>query len=111
MKKGETDGAEAAVGCLLMIGLVPVTVLMKGWTVQCLWAWFAVPLGVPAVGFWLATGVGLLASALAGRAGKRPDPDESPMQAVFWAAMNAVVYPLVLLGLGLVCRAAMTAGY
>ena len=41
---------------------IPVGILLRGWVILSYWAWFIMPLGAPAIGFWHALG----ASALVG---------------------------------------------
>lgn len=46
---------------------MPASTVTNGLAVMWLWRWFVTPFGVPAVGFWHAVGVSMLASFLAMR--------------------------------------------
>lgn len=47
---------------------MPASTVTNGLAVMWLWRWFVAPLGIPAIGFWHAVGVSMLASILAMRA-------------------------------------------
>ena len=40
--------------------LMALSTLVSGWAISTLWAWFVVPLGVVAIGFWHALGLSCL---------------------------------------------------
>lgn len=56
-----TESGGAGVLWQLLIN-APAGILLRGWVILSYWAWFIIPLGAPAIGFWHALG----ASALVG---------------------------------------------
>lgn len=45
---------------LFVIGLIFVGVVLRGWALSTLWAWFLVPIGVPAIGIATALGISVI---------------------------------------------------
>lgn len=60
----KVNGGLVALGCFAMLVLIPVSVVLSiiigGYTIQQLWGWFVVPLGLPAIGYLHAAGLGSL---------------------------------------------------
>lgn len=66
------DGEKVAMGCLLVLALLPFGVAFRAFVLSRLWAWFLVPLGVPALAVGHA--LGLIALAVLVMPGRtRPD--------------------------------------
>jgi hypothetical protein len=66
---------------LIAIALIPVILLAAAFTVQHLWAWFAVPLGLPAISMSHAYGLSILIGTMA----KQRDcekPKKSPLKSL-----------------------------
>jgi hypothetical protein len=47
--------------CAVLIMMIAL-VITNGIVVSCMWNWFIVPLGVSAIGFWLAAGISMTVS-------------------------------------------------
>lgn len=45
---------------LFVIGLVFFGVVIRGWALSTLWAWFLVPIGLPAIGIATALGISVI---------------------------------------------------
>lgn len=74
----------------------PLITALNGWVGACMWQWFAVPFGAPAIGIWGALGLSCLVSAFWGLS--REDDEAS-----FGLALAArFVQPLVVLLIGFV---------
>lgn len=85
---------------LLKVLLVPMAFFLRGFTVQKLWLWFAVPaLGVKPLGFALAYGLALLSAYMVS-----PMPDHVGVKeaedAATVKALCTIVVPLITLGIG-----------
>lgn len=65
----------ALVGYVLMIS---ITIFWGGAVASILWGWFVVPLGVDAVSYWQAVGLGCLSALLLQR--QPPSNDKSSLQ-------------------------------
>jgi hypothetical protein len=59
--RNDNSGAFAVISLLLVFPLAA----WKGWVLVRIWAWFVVPLGVPALTVWHAAGLSLLVGWLA----------------------------------------------
>lgn len=95
MRRGDRPSVgEYLLGGLIVLAVyVAITVpfiLWNGFVLQRLWAWFAVPLGAPAITMSIAVGLNILASFLTARV-PRKDTD--------WQRIItfAVIYPAVAL--------------
>jgi hypothetical protein len=94
----EEKAVVMTVGCIIMLLATPFTAVLNGWVLSVLWAWFLVPLGVPAINVVTAIGVALVVAYMTYQlqTGKS-DPDASyPFQSLF----VAVFKPLFALGFG-----------
>lgn len=84
-----------------LIGLVlwlPLAAL-NGWAVHVLWAWFAVPLGAPAVTHGQAIGLALLVSYMTHVMRPESDDDE-PVKAILTRAVWHTAKALMSVGAG-----------
>jgi len=45
---------------LFIIGLIFFGVVIRGWALSTLWAWFLVPIGLPAIGIATALGISVI---------------------------------------------------
>lgn len=64
-----------------LLVFVPANMATNGLATMWLWRWFAVPLGAPAIGFWHAIGIAILASMLTMRA-VSSDFDDHPLSTI-----------------------------
>lgn len=60
---------------------MPASTVTNGLATMWLWQWFAAPLGVPAIGFWHAIGITILAAMLTTRA-VTSDFDDHPLSTI-----------------------------
>lgn len=96
----EKDG-EMSVGTGLAVFAVaaPVAGVVRAWVIVCLWLWFAVPLGLPVLGFGHAYGLHLLWSML-GAMPANTDNDKGVTAALGGLIGRAILAPLVVLFFG-----------
>lgn len=98
------DAVEQAASCTVLLATVPVSAVTWGFLTMKLWAWFVVPtFGGPALGLWTAIGIRMLVSTAA----YRPSDDSKKRkfgETVSWVFTNAIVLPLMLLGMAWVVR-------
>lgn len=91
---------------LLLLALVVPSWMLWGWAFMLLWSWYAMPLGLPAVGIWHACGLSTLWSLISLRpsrektaAQKQAEEDETAGE--FAKRMLAVMLaPLYILAIG-----------
>jgi hypothetical protein len=91
LKKKETDGPLSMF--LLLALTVPLT-LETGWVIWSLWAWFLVPLGVPALGFWQASGLLLLKDIIVARRSSNRPANDILSETLGWMVMLPVIWGL-----------------
>ncbi|MEX3983835.1 hypothetical protein AB4Y45_33155 [Paraburkholderia sp. EG287A] len=73
----------------------PLITALNGWVAACMWLWFAVPFGAPAIGVWGALGLSCLVSAFWG--------DTPAEEGSFFAVLIArILQPLLVLLVGFV---------
>ena len=95
---------ESCATILFAIALIPALLLGNSYSIVSLWRWFAVPLGVPAIGMAHAFGLGILLEAL--KSSGRSTPKED--QTIGSVAIEGVVRCLFIYGLGYVAHLVMT---
>ena len=84
-----------------------INVFWGGFVAATLWGWFAVPLGVPAITFWHAAGLGALLSVFLGSRGV-PLAEKSDAGALqLLAFIYSVFIPLLSLAAGWVAHVNM----
>jgi hypothetical protein len=74
----------------------PFLTALTGWVAACMWLWFAVPFGAPAIGVWGALGLSCLVSAFWG---ERLDAEDASFTVTLIAR---VLQPLLVLLVGYV---------
>jgi hypothetical protein len=80
-----------------------ILTVSRAYTAKVLWYWFAVPLGVPPIGFWHAMGLGSLVfvfSASLVKPHKAAGEKKSTKDLVAEFLAYALLLPSLLLGLG-----------
>jgi hypothetical protein len=60
MSRDSSEGCVAALVSLFV--LLPINTLIRGFVLYKYWAWFVLPLGGPAIGFWHLLGLGSILS-------------------------------------------------
>jgi len=101
-EKVDTSPELGGIGSLaLLLTGIPLG-LWKGYVVSCLWLWFLVPLGVPAIGVLHAWGISILAGFLV--LVSLPKIIQTENDAVI-TIIFGFLYPLVVLGLGMIIHA------
>jgi hypothetical protein len=88
------DGCAAA---LSKVALLLGGGFFRVYAITVLWRWFAVPLGIPAVGFWHVCGIGVLLGALYL---KTYDPTERERSMAWENVCNVALSGPLSLGLG-----------
>lgn len=96
-----TEGCVALIVAFVII--LPLTLLLKGWMLTKLWAMFIVPtFGLPVLTYDMALGIALLIGAITkqdlSRLAKK-EQEESLMQLTLTSLMQAIMEPLVIIGL------------
>ena len=94
-----------AAGVLILIAsLIAAAILVHGFVLKLMWAWFLIPLGLPALGLAHACGLGLLARYLTWqRMPKSEDDEDANMRRL---ALN-FIYPCIILSLGAIIHSFM----
>jgi hypothetical protein len=82
---------------IVMVGLITAAILVHGFVLKLMWAWFLVPLGLPALGLAHACGLGLLARYLTWQRIPKSEEDEDANARRL--ALN-FIYPCIILGFG-----------
>ena len=82
------------------VGILLIQIFWGGYVAATLWGWFMVPLGVVAITYWHAVGLGSLLSVYLGSRGTSSNSDESLGEVLLKGLLLSVIIPLVSLGLG-----------
>lgn len=101
---------ESAEGCAALVGLFLVTppkILAATWVVSQLWAWFMVPLHVPAINRWHTLGLLLLAECLTYHGGSKDTPKD-PWSDLWYRTLTGFAQLLVAYLLGWLAHANMS---
>jgi hypothetical protein len=96
---------ETFLSCLGAIGiviiLVPLSIIMRGWVLSIMWGWFIVPLfGLPALTIPYAIGVSAVIALLKGSSTDNKKDDKKALEKFLEALFVAFVAPLITLGFG-----------
>lgn len=95
--------AELALAIVILLASMP----LWGWALSKLWLWFLVPLGVPRVGMWHASGVAIVIALMRANADKAFTLSQQDVP-IWWRVGWEFVTPFCALGLGLLCRWGMS---
>lgn len=91
-------------GCTALAVTVPIGVLLRGYAIQQLWAWFVVPLGAVAISMPLALGVSALVYLLTWHGGPtlwdKQHGDKSAAETMMRGSIMTIVNPLAALAVG-----------
>jgi hypothetical protein len=60
MTEEKEEPATVLAGCLLLIVMLPIGIIIRGFVLKTLWLWFLVPLGLPPISFGLAWGLSII---------------------------------------------------
>ena len=105
----EEDGGKIAMGCLLIIIMIPVGILVKGFVLVKLWGWFVVPFGLMEINtahsLGLSTCIALFHGVSSGSS--KTDEDETMGKLVGKAVAGLLLAPLFVLFLGWVFHSFM----
>jgi len=97
-------------GCLwLVVALLatPFGVMLKGWTLLKMWAWFALPLGAPdLLNLWHGVGLAAVVSMMAPTPPASSD-DRGARETAIRAILSMALTPLFILFFGWLVHAAM----
>ena len=90
-------------GCLgktvLVLGLLVLSSLLRGWTLSILWAWFIMPkFAAPALSIAYAIGISLTANFVVQRLDENTKPKTTEEQIVLY--LQAFIIPMFALGFG-----------
>jgi hypothetical protein len=102
-----------ALTALVIISLitVPIGVFLNAYTLLCLWLWFIVPLGVPAIGLVHAMGIMLIKGFMMAKyLPKDQEEDEEPATKIGKLKGSLVftyTMPIIALGVGYIFQSFM----
>ncbi len=108
MSKGNESGGEVAMGCALILIMIPIGILLKGFVLCKTWMWFMVPLGVIPISQAHAYGLTTMAALFITHGLKSSIEDEEGMGRVVLKALTSlIVYPLLVWGIAYTCYSFM----
>lgn len=84
-------------GFALLMAISVLSTMWKGYVLSVLWAWFAVPFGLPVLGVVQAMGIALLVTFLTYQHIATVKPEKSTSAD---ATSTAILFPLASLGIG-----------
>lgn len=102
-RRSSGAGEEWVSLAVLLLLMVPF-MLWSGFVLEKLWAWFAVPLGAPAIGLGLAVGVNLLVNFFLARPSKTKADAEYLGRAIGFGVFE----PVFALGIGYIVHLCIT---
>lgn len=104
----KNNAGEIAMGCLVLILLIPVSAAFKGFVLSRLWGYFVVPLGVPEIGIAHAFGLALVVSMFTPTpSGKDKDSEEGMGERVIRAIFMSFGVPALILLIGWIVSCCM----
>lgn len=106
----EESGATVGVGCVAVLLLIPIGILLKGFVISQLWAWFFVPFGLPSISLAHSYGIVILVGLFTSHgmgADMKASEDRSMAATVFIAVFAAIVMPLLAWFAGWLCHVYM----
>jgi len=98
--------AENALGCVLILIMIPISILLKGFVLSKLWFWFMVPLGVVPISLAHAYGLAILI-ALFTHQSQKPAEEGTLGQMAFRMFIMSIGGPLIVWFVGWLCYCAM----
>lgn len=100
----ENDGAKFAMGCGLVILMIPLGILLKGFVLCQMWAWFMVPLGVVSIGQAHAYGLATMTALFVAHSSSSNDDDKSVGYMVLKSLTSLILLPLLVWFVGWICH-------
>ena len=94
IKQDPDNKTQEGIATLIMLGLLIPLSLEGGWILWSLWGWFAVPLGLPAIGFWQICGLDLLKSVIMHRSRPTRPAKEVLSEAFGWMVAMPILWAL-----------------
>lgn len=83
-----TASTKLVIALLCVPVLFLINVFWGAFVSSTLWGWFLVPLGVPAITYWHAVGIGSVIAAFLGSRGMPPDIEDKDEDMKFWRTMG-----------------------
>lgn len=103
MAKDDDDasGGEYALGCVVILLLIPVGIFMRGWALTMMWGWFVTPFGVMQIGMAHALGLASCIALFHGVSSNSGKSDnDKPAKFVAKVFATVVLGPLLIVGIG-----------
>lgn len=101
----EEDGGKVAMGCVLVLIMIPVGILLKGFVLCQLWGWFVVPFGIMMISQAHAYGLTIVASLFITHGVKSSAEDSEGMgKTVLKAFGSLIMFPLFIWLVGYICH-------
>lgn len=100
----EEDGGKAFMGCILILIMLPVGILLRGFVLMQLWMWFMTPLGVVSITQAHAYGLATMASLFIPHSSPKSDAEESAGTLAVKMFGSLIATPLIVLGIGVICH-------
>jgi hypothetical protein len=94
----ETKLYKTALSCIGTVVLIIYNVIASGWVLSVIWAWFLVPLGMPAVTTVQAIGISVVASAL------MPKPIRQKDVNMTGAVVTALLSPVMTMAIAYIVK-------
>ena len=86
--------------------VITAAAAVNGLVIKIMWGWFVTPLGLPALGYAQAIGLGFLARYLTWQQ-QTPDQNDDDKEAKIRRMVVVFLYPFIVLGLGFVAHSFM----
>ena len=104
MAKDDNE-AEVALGCILIVIMLPISIFLKGFVLSRLWLWFMVPLGVMPI--TLAHAYGLAVMIALFTVHQKADAEAKGGGIIYLAFRMNIGGPLIVWFIGWLCYCAM----
>ena len=102
----KNDNPLLGCGAMVCMGivLIPLIMVINGFTISCLWNWYLAPLGLKELGLVHAMGIGLFLAYVNFHSKEKSDRKREPEEILLELAGNCVARPAVVLLIGFLLK-------
>ena len=87
-----SPGQEKAAAFGIRLAFLPVSVMSSGTALAILWRWFVVPLGVPEIGLWQASGISALVGLMTMKMGDYAHREDPGVKAAVEGILSRLIF-------------------